>query len=169
MKYLVPCSALLLAGLVAVAADNDQPQPKTDADFFIQAVSANQRKVRLSESAEKNASDPKVKEFAARMVKEHTQLADALAKQAEGLKVVVAAGQEKETRDALDRLGKLTGPEFDRAYLTEMVAGHEGSQKMFEGYSKTTTNTGLKTFTADVAASEKKHLEEARKLLDGLK
>ena len=171
MLRLTTFASLMLAGLVvasAAAADKDQPAPKDDAAFFVEAVSQNQMKVRLSEQAQSKATDPKVKDFAQRMAKEHKDLNDKLAKQAEGLKIAVVAGNEAETKEKLNRLAQLKGAEYDRAYMMEMVSGHEGGQKLYEGYSKTATNTGLKSFITDTGASEKKHLEESRKILEGL-
>ncbi len=163
---------VLVVGLSA-AADKpdvkDLPEPKSDADFLVQAVTQNNMYMRLSENASKNASDPKVREFADRMVKELKERNERLAEQAKNLKVAVLAGQEDETRAKLDQLGKLKGADYDRAYMQMMVDGGQQIERLYEGYSKNAKDTGLKTFTTDTTTTMKKSLDDARKVSDGLK
>jgi putative membrane protein len=160
---------LILAAGFAAAADKDVPLPDSDAKFLVEAVTSSNMEMRLSEHASRNASDPKVKEFADRMVKDHKELNARLAEQAKNLKVAVLAGQEEETRTKLDQLGKLKGADYDREYMRMMVEDHEKALKLFEGYGKTAKDDGLKTFTNTAATEIKKHLEEAKKIQADLK
>jgi putative membrane protein len=174
MKTVTTFASFLVLGLVGfvAAADvkpKDLPEPKTDSEFLVQAVTMSNADMRLSEQASRNASDPKVKEFADRMVKEHKQLDERLAEQGRNLKVAVLAGNEEETKAKLDQLGKLKGADYDRAYVQMMVEDHERAAQLFDGYSKNAKDPGLKTFSTDATKSIKEHLDEARKLFDGLK
>src|SRR5262245_10671064 len=84
-RYWTP-PLLVLACLItaqAPAGGKKTERPALDREFLIQAVTCNHAEVKFSELAERNASNPKVKEFARKMVKEHTQSSEALAKMAD--------------------------------------------------------------------------------------
>jgi putative membrane protein len=167
-------ASVVLLGLVGVVTADDKPrdfpEPKSDTDFLVQTVTLNTMEMRLSEHAARNATDPKVKEFADRMVKDHKMLGEQLAVQAKNLKVAVLAGNEEETKSRLDQLGKLKGAKnYDRTYMQWIAEDHERMARFFDAYSKNAKDQGLRTFTTDSMKSVKEHLDEAKKILDGLK
>jgi len=120
--------------------------------------------LRVSEYAVRHASDERVRDFANRLVKDHQALDNTLTESAKRLKVAVAAGQEKETREKLDRLGKLKGPEVDAEYLQQMIHDHERAIALYESESNNAADPDLKAFATNNLPTLKKHLEEARNL-----
>ena len=59
------------------------------------------------------------------MVKDHTLAGQELSRIASELKSRTPAQLDQKHRELVDRLSKLRGAEFDREYMTAMVAGHE--------------------------------------------
>ena len=146
-----------------------EEKPALDQDFLIQASSCGHAAQKFSEVAAKQASDPAVKEFANKMVKEHTQCNEGLAKIAKDKSIAIAVGAEKDTRDTLTRLGNLKGAEFDREYLRVMVEGHEKGIRMCEAQAKSGKDEKLNTFATLTLARLKDHLKEAKDLAAKLK
>jgi len=171
MKRTLMASALLIGGLLAAvpALRADDPKPENDRDFLVKAAACGVAEVKYGELAEKQARSQKVKDYARMLADEHKRANDKLAEQARGLKVAVLAGLEKDKQAVYDRLSKLNGDEFDRAFMQQMVEDHEKAIKLFEAESKTGNHDGLKTFATNTLPSLKKHLEEARSILDGLR
>jgi len=163
--------ALLLGGILAAVpalrADDD-PKPANDVDFLAKAAACGVAEVKYSELAEKQANSQKVKDYARMLVEEHKKANDQLAEHARGLKTAILAGLEKDKQAVYDRLAKLRGDEFDRAYTKQMIEDHEKAIKLFEAQSKTGNHDKLKKFAEDNLPTLKKHLEQARSLADGL-
>jgi len=164
MKTLVTSLALSLVVALPLRAEEKPNVAKDDTDFLVKAVTCGTCEVRLSEYAARSAADARVKEFANKLVKDHQALNNTLSESAKRLKVAVVAGQEKETREKLDKLGKLKGADFDKDYLDMMIHGHQNAISLFESESKTAKDPDLKLFAANNLTTLRKHLEEARNL-----
>src|SRR5437773_3466918 len=115
MVKFLSIAAVLAAALVvcAPAGADEKNRPADDKHFVTKAATCGHAEVKISELAEKHASNEKVKEFARMMVTEHTKANEQLAEHAKNQKVAVVAGLEKDKRDLFDRLSKLNGDEFD--------------------------------------------------------
>jgi putative membrane protein len=62
----------------------------------------------------------------------------------------------------VDSLSKLSGAEFDKAYITEMVKDHEKDAIGFEDASKTAKNPDVKGFAAKTLPMIKSHLKKIK-------
>jgi putative membrane protein len=138
-----------------------------------QAIEITVTEINLGKEAEMKTQNAHVKSFAQMMVKDHT---DALAK----LRMVFGAPTEdiKPSADhqkTAERLMQLTGSEFDREYIGEMVTGHQTALAFFEQQSKQPAGivTGAnpivddKSFSkvaADLVPIIRMHLEEAKRI-----
>jgi len=152
----------------AVAAARED-KPAIDRDFLIKMSSCGHAAVQYSELAAKQANNQAVKDFANKMVKDHGECNQDLAKIAKDDKIAIVVGLEKDTRAELARLGALKGDEFDRAYLKTMIEGHEKAIGMFEAQSKSGKDEKLNTFATLKTRSMKEHLKEARDLAAKIK
>jgi len=81
--------------------------------------------VELGKLASQKASNPKVKAFGQRMVTDHTKAGDEVKDLAMSKQIVLPTFIDSKHQATHNRLAKLSGAEFDRAYVTEMVAGHK--------------------------------------------
>lgn len=167
MTRILMAGAVLFGVTLAVSADDTKPV--NDVDFLAKAAACGTAEVKYSELAVKQATNAKVKEFARTMVDAHKEANNKLGEFARGLKTAVLTGLEKDKQETYDRLSRLSGAEFDRAYMKQMVEDHEKAIKLFEAQSKTGKHDRLKTFAADTLPRLKKHLEEARGIADELK
>src|SRR5690606_15206903 len=106
--------------------------PRADRRFFTKAARLGEQEVALSRIAERRALQPRVREFAGMMVREHTavnsQLADLAARK----------GVTLEREDATDRRrddtkwNEKSGDDFDEDYLKAMIDAHEDTVDVLE-------------------------------------
>jgi putative membrane protein len=157
--------ALVMQGFVRA----ESKEKLSDSDFLVKAMVAGVGEVKISEYAAKNASDDKVKDYANHLVADHKALNNKLAEAAKRLKLALVVGQEKETREKLDKLSKLKGNDFDTEYLQQMVDDHQKAVALFEAESKNGADADLTTEAKTALPELKKHLQEARDLLAKVK
>ncbi len=96
--------------------------------FIEKAAIANMAEIQLGQLAATNAQDPQVKQFAQMMVSEHTQALDQL-RSAAGSSTLPSS-LDKKHQKLHDKLSKLQGAEFDRAYIDAMVDAHKDTAKL---------------------------------------
>lgn len=157
--------ALLFATQVVLA---DDKLPSSDREFLTKAVTCGHAEVKFSELADKQAENPKVKEFAATMVREHTDANKKLAEHARNQKVAVAAGFERDKRDIYDNLARLNGADFDKAYMKQMVEDHENAVKMLENQSKIAQDPELKKYAEEMLPKIQAHLKQAKEIQEAI-
>jgi putative membrane protein len=134
----------------------------TDEAFVGRALAQGLFEVKLSERAAEKAANADVRKFAQQMVNEHKKCNQRLMKLADGMKLGVVQGLDKDSKEKLARLGRLEGAPFDREYMQQQVKAHERAIKMFESRAKATTNAPVKTFINETLPHLREHLKEAR-------
>jgi len=118
--------------------------------------------VELGKLAKEHASNADVKKFADRMVDDHGKANDELEgilKQKGMTAPTALKGKEKST---YDRLAKLNGAAFDRAYMEDMVKDHEKDVKEFERESTSGKDPDFKAFAGKTLPTLQEHLKMAR-------
>lgn len=141
------------------------PAP-TDAAGFAAAIAASDKfEIDSSKLAEAQASDAKVKAFAATLVKDHTKSTADLKSIAGKENMTLAPPTlDADMQAKLDALKMTSGGEFDRLYLSQQVAAHESALNLLQGFAATGENAALKGFATNVTPVIQKHLDEARNL-----
>jgi len=185
MKYRIiqsflPALAFCIFAMPLLGQVGNEGQPKTPSippagavSPVERAIEMNVTEINLAKEAETRAQNAHVKAFAQMMILDHTE---ALAK----LRMVYGAPAEEvkpntEHQKTADRLLKLSGPDFDREYIGEMVTSHQVALTFFEQQSRQTTQglTGANPtindrefakVAADLVPVVRMHLEEAKKI-----
>ena len=150
----------------ATSASQDQPgsQSRSDRQFIDKAVNDGLAEVKLGQLASEKASNPEVKQFAQRLVQDHTKANTQLKQIAQAEGVRVEDDLESKHRKVQDRLSKLSGEAFDRAYMEHMVEDHQKAVKLFEKQSKDASNPQVKQFASSTLPTLQEHLREAQRL-----
>jgi putative membrane protein len=128
-----------------------------DKAFIKDAAKGGMMEVAMGRVAEKNATDSEVKNFGARMVKDH-------GKANEELKAL--AKEEKVELPAEKEAGKWKS---DKDYMDMMVKDHEKDLAAFEKEAKDGSDADLKSFASKTAEVVRKHLEMAKEIDGKLK
>ena len=106
-------------------------QMMKDKTFLQDAAQGGMVEVQAGQMASDKATNDKVKAFGQRMVTDHTMLDNELKPFADKLGVRPESKIKPGDRAELDKLGKLSGDDFDREYVTLMMKDHAADQKEF--------------------------------------
>jgi putative membrane protein len=129
--------------------------------FIIEATSGGNLEVKLGNLAQTNGSNPRVKEFGAMMIKDHSDANNQLKNIAQSLNVPVSDSLSKMHQRHVDNLSKKKGAAFDKAYMSMMVNDHKADIKEFEKASKA-SNTAVSNFASQTLPVLNKHLDSAQ-------
>jgi len=140
-----------------------------DSVFAKKAAIGGMAEVALGKMAEAKSSDAKIKEFGQMMVKDHGKANDELAGIAKTEKLVMPATLDTEHQAKGDSLRKLSGKDFDKAYIDAMVDGHKKTLALMQGEAANGKDASLKAFAAKTAPIVQMHLDAINKLHDSMK
>ena len=138
------------------------------ATFLRKAAVGGIMEVEAAKIAQKNASSQQVKDFAAKMLEDHTKANTELKAFAVKKKVITPDALPAEDQIHLDEMKKLKGAEFDKHYMGMMVTDHEKTVALFkEGVAN--KDLGLKEWATKTLAVIEKHDEMAKTINSTLK
>ena len=118
--------------------------------------------VELGQLAERNGSASAVKEFGARMVKDHTRLNNELGSVATSIGLTVPTDLSADQRREYTTLSKMTGKSFDKEYIDMMVKDHTEDLAAFQKAESTAQNPKLKKAISDAMPVIQEHLNMAK-------
>jgi putative membrane protein len=140
-----------------------------DNDFVKDAASGGMMEVELGKYAEQNAMNPRVKNFGAMMVRDHTKANDELRSIATNKSIDLSqSGQNKNDREMSD-LQKKTGKDFDKAYMKMMVDDHKKDIDEFRKQADNGNDPDLKSFASKCLPILQTHQDSAVSILNSLK
>ncbi len=136
----------------------------SDATFLKKAAEGGLAEIELGQLAQQKASSEEVKKFGERMVSDHTKANDEL--KAVAQKENVELPQEPSAKDKATkaRLEKLSGAQFDQAYMKDMVKDHRTDVSEFEHESNSAQDPAVKSFATQTLPVLKEHLRVAEKI-----
>ncbi len=167
-------ASLLLFGSLAAAQMNN-PANSTDKSatsgvsaaeqhFMDNAAQGGMAEVELGQLAEKNASSQEVKDFGKRMVTDHSKANDELKQLAAEQDVTLPTTLDAKDQATKDRLSKLQGDAFDKAYMRDMVLDHKKDIAEFKHESMSAKGPALKSWASETLPTLQSHLQEAEKI-----
>jgi putative membrane protein len=126
-------------------------------EFMKNAAIGGMAEVELGKLAQQNGHSPDVKSFGARMVQDHSRANDQLTNIAKDRGVQLPQQLDTEHMSMRDRLTKLQGDAFDRAYIKMMVADHDKDVKEFRREAQTGQDRELKRFARETLTVIEQH------------
>jgi putative membrane protein len=135
-----------------------------DKKFAKEAAIGGMAEVELGKLAEQKASSDPVKQFGQRMVTDHSKANDELKEVASKENLEIPTSIDSKHQKQIDKLGKLSGADFDRAYVKEMLKDHKKDVKEFQNEAQNGTNPGVKNFAAKTLPVLQEHLEMVQNL-----
>jgi putative membrane protein len=159
-------SAFLVAGQLGVAqaagAGNRGQLSSHDYTFVCAAATGGNAEVALSQIAVSKASDSSVKDFAQRMVSDHTKANQELTGLAQQKGATLPDAEPKKVERETEKLQNLSGNDFDKAYMKKMLADHEKTVKMFQKESEKGDDADLKSWVTKTLPTLQEHLSMAQ-------
>jgi putative membrane protein len=137
----------------------------SDSTFAREAAEGGIAEVKFGQLAEEKGSSQEVKDFGKRMVTDHTKGNDQLKADAAKEKFTLPTDMSKRDQMAYDRLSKLSGSAFDRAYGRDMVRDHRADVAEFLNESKNGKQEWTKDFASHTLPTLREHLKQAEEML----
>ncbi len=142
---------------------------KSDRKFLEEAYIGSMAEVRLGKLAQDKASRPEVKEFAQRMIDDHGKETEKLSKIASEDGVTLPSQLDSKHQKTYDRLAKLSGAEFDRAYMKEMSSDHKKDVSEYEHAAKSAKDDQVKQHASQELSTLREHEKLAKSTMDDVK
>ena len=144
MKTILCCATLAIAAMLVPKA---KAQSDDDKKFLATVAQGDKNEIALSKAAEEKATNPAVKAFAQKMVKEHTEMTESMKPLAEKWGLNAPTGLDDDHQKELDKLNGLSGKDFDKEYIDQMVSDHA---KALDAFTKEAKDTKDMKFRATV-------------------
>lgn len=152
-------SVLLLVPVLAWGAD-----APPDASFYKHLAQGGIAEVDAGNLAGEKATDPKVKDFAAMMVKDHTSANNKLKTLADskGITLPTSASVGQMATEA--KLKVLSGTTFDDSYIKGQVKAHEQTVALLKKEIASGQDADAKAFAQSILPTVRAHLKAAHSL-----
>ncbi len=145
----------------ASASDQKTLSPN-DREFVRKAAIGGMAEIKLAKLALDQGSSTEVKQFARRMLADHSKANTELKQIAERKHVDVPTTLDSDNQKLYDKLSKLNGAEFDKEYTKAMVEDHDTDVKEFRQFAQGGTDPDLKQFAMKTLPVLERHDEMAK-------
>jgi putative membrane protein len=132
-----------------------------DMPFVRMAASSNLMEVRLGQLAQSRGSNQAVKQFGQRMVTDHNRMQQQLTATANAMGQTFTPTLNSQHQQEVSRLQNLNGEEFDRAYMTAMIRGHQQDVSEFQTRSQSANSTQIRNLASSSLPMLQQHLSLA--------
>ncbi|MFL6417525.1 MAG: DUF4142 domain-containing protein [Bryobacteraceae bacterium] len=140
-----------------------------DKKFVKDAALGGLTEVELGKVAAQKASDPKVKDFAQKMVDDHTKANDQLKQAAAKSNIQIPGSLDSKHQSRIDKLSKLSGEDFDKAYIKDQLKDHQTDVREFTEEAQNGSDPNVKAFASSTVPILQHHLEMVKDLNKGEK
>ena len=145
-------------------SENGSEFSDKDKLFMKKAAQGGLEEVELGQMVQQKAESQDVKDFAKRMVDDHTKANEELKSlaQKEGYTLPTTMSPNGQALKA--KLEKLSGEQLDRAYMTHMVSDHTKDVAEFRSESQTGNDPDVKAWAGQTLSTLESHLQEAKQV-----
>jgi putative membrane protein len=169
-RFAFGTAVALAFGLATLAQESNAPPTRdsahkgesvtTDQTFMKEAADGGLPEVELVQLAVEKSSNEQVKGFAQRMVEDHGEANENLKQLAARKGVNLPSEPSAKQKAKKERLSRLSGEEFDRAYMSDMLKDHKTDVAAFQQESDNGKDSDVKEFAAQTAPTGE-HLKQA--------
>jgi putative membrane protein len=154
------------AGTATGPGSTPEPMPRKvdDTKFVKESALGGMAEVEMGKLATQKASSDAVKQFGQRMVDDHSKANQQLKQAAAKSNIEVPASLDSKHQSHIDKLAKLSGPEFDKAYLKDQVKDHEHDVGKFKDEAQYGSDPNVKQFAMATLPTLQEHLSAVKDL-----
>lgn len=153
------------SGMKNMATDTTSTMVDEDTrDFAKEAATGGMMEVSLGNIAMKNAASQSVKDFGKMMVDDHTKLNDNLKDLASKKNITLPGAVTEDQQKDIDKLGKKTGKDFDKDYVSMMIDDHKKDINAFKKAGDKLSDPDFKTFIINSLPTLQKHLDSVQNI-----
>ncbi len=155
MKLIIAATAL---GLLAASHADAATPSAADRAFVAKVSQGGMFEVAAGKLAEQKGSTQDIRDFGSMEVHDHTLVGDKLKAICASEGLAVASKANAEFQGKLDRLGTLSGPAFDAAYMKEMDTLHAGDGAAFAKEAADGGSPAFKAFGVETHLIVQRHI-----------
>jgi len=131
----------------------------TDSEFIQRAYAQNLAEMKIAHVAVDASRDPEIQKAGHRIINEQQRANDSLQKIADAKGITVSKELTQRDQAAYDRLSKLQGGEFDKAYRDYISTDYRQIVRMFRDAAQNATDTQLQSLASEYANLFEQHAE----------
>jgi putative membrane protein len=161
-KFSTTCLAAGLFGLLAGQAS--AALSPGDRTFAEKAASGGMAEIATAQLAQQKAASPQVKQFADRMITDHTQANNELQQIAQQQNFELPSQPNQQERSAAQRLNGMKGSAFDRSYAQAELRDHQQDVALFQKEATSGQDPALKQYAQKTLPVLRQHLQMAQTL-----
>lgn len=138
----------------------------SDRDFVMAAAINNKFEVIEGQLALKQAGDPKLREIAQLMIKDHeAALVDLqAAARAAGVALPADIAPDAAHQAKINAIRNRKGADFDQAYRNDLALGHDQAVALLDTYAQTGGNAELRAWATKTLAMVRRHQQHLEKI-----
>jgi putative membrane protein len=149
----------------AIPQDQQQmDQYGVDKDFVRSLAESSATAAQLGKLAQDKGSSDAVKDYGKKMVEANSSTGQQLKQAADALNIQIASTPPKKAKKAEDKLTRLSGADFDRAYAKIAADEQKQTVKQLDREAKNGKVPALKDYASKRLASEQEFQKEAEQL-----
>ncbi len=156
--------ALATGGALYAQSNSKATHQFSDNTFAKKADQGDMAEIKLAQLAQTKSQSPAVRSFAERMITDHSAANQKLENVASQNGINLPAQPNMKQQQTYDRLSKLNGDAFNRAYAENQVKDHEHDIAEFKMETKDGTNPQIKQFAQNTLPTLEEHLTLARQM-----
>ncbi len=168
LAFAFGASAQTTSGTAGTTTAAKAPSGKTasaksnpDHGFVEKAAMGGMVEVELGNLAQQKGASDQVKQFGKRMVDDHSKANDELKQIASSKDITLPTALDKKHQGDVDKFSKLSGAQFDKAYMSHMVDDHKHDVSDFRKESKSGKDADVKEFASKTLPTLEEHLKLA--------
>ncbi|GAB3239552.1 hypothetical protein GCM10027346_32920 [Hymenobacter seoulensis] len=159
-----PDTAMAASGGAAMGDPNGPTAPhKDDAEFMKSAAHSDQNEIQLSKLALEKGVTGMAKTHAEMMVRDHTKSTADLKAIAQKKGVTLPTDMDAEHKTIAADMRKLSGKEFEKKFMDQMVVDHQKTLNTMAAHQKMTQDADLQGFITKTTPVVANHLDMSKK------
>lgn len=135
-----------------------------DVEFLLDALRSSLAEVEMGELAAQRSSDTKVRDYGAKIRSDHAAQADKIKRLLQPLAVTIPDEPANEAQLHHAGLARLSGKEFDSAFIGEMIASHKKAIEEYGAQTHANPDRALGEFASESLTMLREHLALAEAL-----
>jgi len=143
---------------------SDQKIDNADAAAMKQLAQANVNEIEAGKAAASRAQSPDVKQFAQKMVDDHTQMLNDLKSLAQKKSVSLPESASLKDKAQMALMERSSGADFDKKYMEEMVKDHRKDLKEVQDLSAKAKDPEFRAAVQKASGKISEHLQLAQRI-----
>jgi putative membrane protein len=135
-----------------------------DHQIVVDAAKGNMAEIELGKVAQEKASRDEVKQFGQKMVADHSKANEELKTLAQSKNIPWPTEVDAKHKAAHDKLAKMSGAAFDRAYMQQMIKDHTEKISKLRSAAQSVKDPEIKAWAQKSLTTPQEHLKQAQSI-----